>query len=118
MKGIDTSDLLVKPGAKVKLSKWDPGHTGGIDKEAAAKMEAKNLLRMGNSRISSTRRRAGAAVILQTIDAGGKDGTIRKVMSGVNPQGCQVTSFKVPSERELAATISCGGFTRPCRQGG
>jgi PPK2 family polyphosphate:nucleotide phosphotransferase len=103
MKGIDADKLMVKPGTKVQLSKWDPGHTGGIDKQAAAKIEAKNLLRLEElqNRLYAQNTQA-LLVIFQTIDAGGKDGTIRRVMSGVNPQGCQVTSFKVPSPAELA----------------
>jgi PPK2 family polyphosphate:nucleotide phosphotransferase len=103
MKDIDTDKFLVKPGAKVKLLKWNPGRTGGIDKPAAAKVEAQNLVRMEElqNKLYAQNKQA-LLVILQTIDAGGKDGTIRKVMSGVNPQGCQVTSFKVPSQRELA----------------
>jgi PPK2 family polyphosphate:nucleotide phosphotransferase len=47
-------------------------------------------------------KRYGLLIVLQALDAGGKDGTIRHVMSGVNPQGCQVTSFKVPTSTERA----------------
>ena len=50
-------------------------------------------------------------LVFQAMDAAGKDGTIKHVMSGVNPQGCQVFSFKQPSAEELS-TISCGAIRR------
>ena len=59
-------------------------------------------IRFGNSRRSSTRRGPWAVLLIfQAMDAAGKDSTIKHVMSGVNPQGCQVSSFKAPSAEEL-----------------
>jgi PPK2 family polyphosphate:nucleotide phosphotransferase len=96
--------LLVKPGSKVRLAKdFDPGYLGGVRK----KEEGLTLLRQGVQLLADYQDRLfaqdtyGVLVVLQAIDAGGKDGTIRHVMSGVNPQGVTVHSFKVPSAEEL-----------------
>src|ERR1017187_9294240 len=80
-----SKDLLVKPGARINLAERDASDTLGIEKDAAAAQLAKNLERLS---------------VLQGIDAGGKDGTIQHVMSGLNPQGVRVTSFKVPEGPE------------------
>lgn len=96
--------LLVKPGSTVRLAKdFDPGYTGGVRK----KDEGLTRLRHGVQLLAdyqdrlSAQNTYGVLVILQAIDAGGKDGTIRHVMTGVNPQGVTVHSFKVPSAEEL-----------------
>jgi len=99
-----TKELRVKPGKKVDLSKYDPDETLGWKK--GGKMDAslgKTLARVDNLqyRLSAERKRA-LLVVLQALDAGGKDGTIRHVMSGMNPQSCKVTSFKVPTAEEAA----------------
>jgi PPK2 family polyphosphate:nucleotide phosphotransferase len=93
--------LLVKPGSRVKLSSIDPSDTCGIDKSAAAEQLEKNLnrLRVLQYLLYAEARRS-LLVVLQGIDAGGKDGTIQHVMSGLNPQGVRVTSFKVPEGEE------------------
>jgi PPK2 family polyphosphate:nucleotide phosphotransferase len=95
--------LRVKPGSKVRLPKdFDPGYTADF----VQKEEAKGLLKEGVEWLSEFQERLAAQdtwsllVIFQAMDAAGKDGTIRHVMSGVNPQGVEVTSFKVPSELE------------------
>ena len=92
----------VEPGRKVRLARdYDPAATPGI-KEA----DAERLLREGVEDLAKHQERLAAQdtqallVIIQAIDAAGKDGTIRHVLSGVNPQGVTVTSFKVPSEEE------------------
>ena len=59
----------------------------------------------------------GILIVLQGMDTAGKDGTIRDVMSGVNPQGCNVHSFRVPTPRIMLMTFS-GGITRYCRNAG
>ena len=94
----------VKPGSKVVLSKdFDPAFKGGVKK----KQEGVELLETGVQLLSEYQARLaaqdtwGVLVILQALDAAGKDGTIRHVMSGVNPQGVSVHSFKVPSAEEL-----------------
>jgi PPK2 family polyphosphate:nucleotide phosphotransferase len=95
--------LRVKPGTKIRLPKdFDPRYTG----EFVRKEQATDLLAEGVEMLSEYQMRLAAQdtwsllVIFQAMDAAGKDGTIRHVMSGVNPQGVEVTSFKVPSELE------------------
>jgi len=94
----------VKPGGEVDLARVDPRATGGApgDKDAtkAASAKLRDELADLQNRLWAEDRRA-LLVVLQAMDAGGKDGTIRSVFAGVNPQGCSVTSFKVPSEEEL-----------------
>ncbi|HVP91407.1 MAG TPA: polyphosphate kinase 2 family protein [Terriglobales bacterium] len=95
--------LIVKPGTRVRLADMDPGDTAGIkDKEEARDVLERNRLRLQDlhTLLYAENRRA-LLIVLQGMDASGKDGTIRHVMSGVNPQGCEVTSFKVPSAEEL-----------------
>jgi PPK2 family polyphosphate:nucleotide phosphotransferase len=94
----------VNPGSSVKLSKdFDPAFKAGVEKKA----DGEELLNGGIELLSEYQARLaaqdthGVLVVLQALDAAGKDGTIRHVMSGVNPQGVRVESFKVPSAREL-----------------
>jgi len=96
--------LRVKPGSKVDLARdFDPGYKADLVK----KKEGRQLLETGIGLLADYQRRLaaqdtyGVLVCLQALDAGGKDGTIRHVMSGVNPQGVQVSGFKVPSAEEL-----------------
>jgi PPK2 family polyphosphate:nucleotide phosphotransferase len=94
--------LMVRPGKRVKLSRYDAADTFGYEKGPEAKKlvekavarldELQNILYADNTR--------SVLILLQGMDAAGKDGTIRHVMSGVNPQGCSVTPFKVPSHEE------------------
>jgi PPK2 family polyphosphate:nucleotide phosphotransferase len=94
----------VKPGSKVTLAKdFDPGFKAGIaDKTAAAALRAEGveMLSEFQARLAAQDTYA-VLVVLQALDAAGKDGTIRHVMSGVNPQGVRVHSFKQPSTEEL-----------------
>jgi PPK2 family polyphosphate:nucleotide phosphotransferase len=94
----------VKPGARVQLEERDPEDTGGLaDKTKAEKPMQKNLARLSELQyLLYAEGRRALLVVLQAMDAGGKDGTIRHVMSGLNPQSCRVTSFKAPSAAELA----------------
>jgi PPK2 family polyphosphate:nucleotide phosphotransferase len=94
-------ELLVKPGSKIKLSDIDPGDTHGIDKKAAKERLRKNVDRLSALQymLYAEGKRA-VLVVLQGIDAAGKDGTIRHVMTGLNPQGVTVTPFKVPEGPE------------------
>jgi polyphosphate kinase 2 (PPK2 family) len=94
----------VTPGTNVKLAKdFDPGFKAGIDK----KKDGVGLLNDGIALLSEYQQRLaaqatrGVVVVLQALDAAGKDGTIKHVMSGVNPQGVRVESFNIPSAREL-----------------
>jgi PPK2 family polyphosphate:nucleotide phosphotransferase len=94
----------VKPGRKVVLADdFDPAFKAGIKR----KKDGRELLELGVNLLSEYQARLaaqstwGVLVVLQALDAAGKDGTIRHVMSGVNPQGVSVHSFKVPSAEEL-----------------
>jgi PPK2 family polyphosphate:nucleotide phosphotransferase len=96
--------LRVKPGTSVSLAEgFDPGSKAGF----LTKKDGRQLLRTGIRLLADYQARLaaqetyGVLVCLQALDAGGKDGTIRHVMSGLNPQGVQVSSFKVPSAEEL-----------------
>jgi PPK2 family polyphosphate:nucleotide phosphotransferase len=96
--------LLVPPGKKISLKKdYEPGYTG----ELVKKKEAQELLADGIQQLAEYQNMLYAQntyallIILQAMDAAGKDGVIKHVMSGVNPQGVQVTSFKAPSAEEL-----------------
>lgn len=95
--------LQVKPGKRVRLEKMDPGATYGHDKASAIKATATQMVRLRDlqDRLWAEAKHS-VLVVLQGIDAAGKDGTIAKVMEAFNPQGCPVTSFKVPSAEELA----------------
>jgi len=97
--------LRVKPGSKVTLGKdFDPRERFGLRKgEDAARLlrQGVELLAEYQDRLAA-QRTDGVLVVLQGIDAAGKDSTIRHVMRGVNPQGVHVTSFKTPSAEELA----------------
>ncbi|MEV6941430.1 polyphosphate kinase 2 family protein [Streptomyces sp. NPDC051172] len=95
--------LRVAPGSTVRLERdFDPRDKAGLKKRKAA-----DLLRTGVELLAEYQSRLaaqdtyGVLLCLQALDAGGKDGTIRHVMSGVNPQGVRVSSFKVPSSEEL-----------------
>src|SRR5712671_6727360 len=96
--------FMVKPHTRLKLSEFDPDDTAGFEKgdKTHARLE-KNISRMeGLQTLLSASSQHAVLVVLQAMDAGGKDGTVRHVMSGLNPQGCRVTSFKVPSVEEAS----------------
>lgn len=94
--------LLAQPGKKLSLAKIDPSSTHGFtDKEKAIAKLDKNLDRLSvlQYQLYAEAKRS-VLVVLQGIDAGGKDGTIRRVMTGFNPQGVSVKAFKVPVGEE------------------
>ena len=95
----------VTPGARVRLPKdFDPGYRGDyIKKGDAADALARGVVQLAEyqDRLAAQSTYA-VLVVLQALDAAGKDGTIKHVMSGVNPQGVAVSSFKVPSAEELS----------------
>src|SRR5947208_1933839 len=92
----------VRAHEKVNLSKRDPGDTAGFTNEekcqAALAKNVKDLFELQTLLAASSE--YAVLIVLQAMDAGGKDGTIRHVMTGLNPQGCRVTSFKVPNDEE------------------
>lgn len=96
-------NLLVKPGKKVDLKDFDTRYTANFkDKEDAAEMLAKDIARLAELQdMLYAMNKYSLLVVIQAMDAAGKDGTIKHVMTGVNPQGCNVTSFKQPSVEEL-----------------
>lgn len=96
--------MLVKPGAKVKLSDYDPDDTLGHEKGAHTDAKTDKACERLDSLqyLLYAEKKHALLAIFQALDAGGKDGTIRHVMSGVNPQGCVVASFKQPSPEEKA----------------
>ena len=97
--------FCVSNGAKFKLKQIDPGETLGLDEED--KETAKATLERGVELLAKLQDelyahdRWAVLLIFQAMDAAGKDGAIKHVLSGVNPQGCEVTSFKAPSAEEL-----------------
>jgi PPK2 family polyphosphate:nucleotide phosphotransferase len=96
--------IMVPPGKRISLKKdYDPSFTGGFkDREGALEKVAANVERLSDLQEKLYAQDVYALLIIfQGIDAAGKDGAICHVMSGVNPQGCQVTSFKAPSAEEL-----------------
>jgi PPK2 family polyphosphate:nucleotide phosphotransferase len=99
-----SKELIVKPGHRVQLRKYDPGDTLGWGKGHATKASlAKTLERLNKLQyLLYADHKHALLVVVQGLDAAGKDGTIRHVMSLVNPQGCRVTSFKIPSAEEAA----------------
>lgn len=97
-------DIAVEPGATVSLKKdFDPNFTGGYDDKAGALQRvSENVARLSAMQeVLYAQDTYALLIIFQAMDAAGKDGAIRHVMSGVNPQGCQVTSFKTPSADDL-----------------
>src|SRR5581483_2904161 len=85
--------FLVEPGEKLRLDRRDAAETLGLKKNDATLL--KQVKRLGElQHLLYADKRYALLIVLQALDAGGKDGTIAHVMSGVNPQGCQVTSFK------------------------
>jgi PPK2 family polyphosphate:nucleotide phosphotransferase len=99
-----TQPLRIEPGTQVHLADFDPDFTGHYTGKSDAKKETRrNLKKLRNLQdVLWAQGKHALLVVLQGIDTAGKDGTIAHVMSGVNPQGCQVTGFKVPSEEEIA----------------
>ena len=99
-----SSKLIVPPDKKINLEKYDPADTLGYDndKKTEAKLE-KQLKRLDElQNLFYAEKKRALLIVLQGMDAAGKDGTVRHVMSGVSPQGCSVKSFKVPNSEELA----------------
>jgi PPK2 family polyphosphate:nucleotide phosphotransferase len=96
-------DLIVKPGKKVRLSEINPEGTLGFkDKDKALEILERNRLKLADLHtLLYAENKHSLLIVLQGMDACGKDGTVRHVMNGINPQGCEVTSFKVPSVEEL-----------------
>ena len=95
--------LSVTPGKNVRLRDFDADYTGGVDKKKAREELGENVAVLADLgyRLYAENRRS-LLLVLQGMDTAGKDGTIRHVMRGFNPQSCRVTSFKQPGIEELA----------------
>jgi PPK2 family polyphosphate:nucleotide phosphotransferase len=97
-------ELTVKPGEPARLAERDPGDRLGLGGKAKARADLADLL----AELSALQTRLWAEqqrsvlLLLQGLDASGKDGTIRSIFTGVNPQGCRVVSFRAPEPTELA----------------
>src|SRR5271170_5985120 len=100
---INSKDFRVRPGAKVKLKKWPTK----VKPFCKSKKQYKKILEAHVAELGALQQlhyasnRYALLLIFQGMDAAGKDGAIRHVMSGVNPQGCEVFSFKQPTAGEL-----------------
>src|SRR6266481_7248227 len=94
----------VEDGAKFRMKDFDPGDTSGVK----SKKHAEEELADGVERLSVlqdklyAQDRWAVLIVLQGMDAAGKDGVIKHVMAGINPQGCLVHAFKAPGAEELA----------------
>ena len=103
MMTIKTKPFRVEEGERVDLTdrptRIDPLYASKADYRDRLKAHVKALSKLQRAHYASGH--AALLIIIQAMDAGGKDGVIRHVLSGINPQGCQVTSFKPPSEAEL-----------------
>lgn len=98
----DYSRFVVQPGKKLQLADHDPSYTAGIaDKEAAKESLLEDVSQLAAMQdVFWASKRYAMIIVFQAMDAAGKDSTIRHVMSGVNPQGVNVYSFKAPTEEE------------------
>lgn len=95
-------DLLAKPGQNHLVADFDTTFTAGVSKQDAKEQLARDVEKLAELQdMLYAQDRYSVLVIFQAMDAAGKDGTIKHVMSGINPQGCQVYSFKQPSAEEL-----------------
>jgi PPK2 family polyphosphate:nucleotide phosphotransferase len=95
--------LTVAPGKQIRLDRFDSSYAGGVeDKQEAKKRLDRNIEALADLgyRLYAENRRS-LLLVLQGMDTSGKDGTIRHVMQGFNPQSCRVTAFKTPSVQEL-----------------
>lgn len=94
--------MIAKPGEKHKVSAFETDFTANLNKEDAEKLLSENVEKLSKLQDKLyAQDRYSVLVIFQAMDAAGKDGTVKHVMSGINPQGCQVFSFKAPSAEEL-----------------
>lgn len=98
----DYSKLRVNKGDKVSLENYSANQDGGYNKKTAKKEIKENIKELKKfQEMFYADNRYSLLIILQARDAAGKDGVIRHVMSGINPQGCRVHSFKTPTSNEL-----------------
>jgi len=94
----------VRPGSHVRLARFDPDDTGGHESEEAAReklaSDIERLVKVQDALYADSRH--AVLIVLQGLDTAGKDGTVKHVMSGLNPSACEVVPFKVPTPEEAA----------------
>src|SRR5215471_7633180 len=96
--------LIVKPGSKIRLRHFDPGYHGKHRSHKSALQEIQeNLQKMDRMQYRMyAENKHSLLIVLQGLDAAGKDGVVRHVLTGMNPSGCVATNFKQPTKEELA----------------
>src|SRR5271157_5021286 len=96
-------EFLVEPGSKIKLKDIDPGYTGESvsEKKAQVDIEKYRAKLTAQQYLLYSEKRHSLLIVLQALDAAGKDGTVNHVMSAMNPQGTTVTGFKQPTPLEM-----------------
>ena len=111
------NQFRVKPGHKFRLNKLDPAHSGKHKSEAEAKEETERFLKelARQQSLLYADHKHSVLIVLQAMDAGGKDGTIKHVFSGVNPQGVSVASLQATDAGRTRARLSLAG---PCSRSG
>jgi PPK2 family polyphosphate:nucleotide phosphotransferase len=116
---MDYDRIRIKPGSSIDLKDYDTAYTGDFKD----KSDAKEKLKSDIEKLSDLQYKLYASneysllIIFQALDAAGKDGTIKHVMTGVNPQGCEVTSFKEPTPEELEHDFLWRCYRRLPRKG-
>ncbi len=99
---LDFDKFLIKPDSNVKLKDYDTAYTAGLTKKKGVKELVNNMHELAEYQEKFwADNRYSMLIVLQAPDAAGKDGAIRHVMSGLNPQSCRVHSYKTPSREEL-----------------
>lgn len=99
---VEIDKLLAKAGENISLKDYSPGYTGKYKEKDAKKKLKKNIDKLDDLQYTFYAANTHSLlIVLQAMDAAGKDGAIRHVMSGINPQGCTIHNFKTPSKNEL-----------------
>lgn len=94
--------LIVKPNSNIHLKDFDTSYSGEMKKKEGVKLLEENVEELASMQeLFWADNRYSLLIVLQAPDAAGKDGAVRHVMSGLNPQGCRVYSYKAPSRQEL-----------------
>src|SRR5271157_5213543 len=108
-------EFLVRPGEKLRLNKLDPAYKGKHASEAEAKQETENYCQKlaRQQAVLYAEHTHSILVVLQALDAGGKDGTVNHVFSALNPQGARVAGFKQPTAPNLPTTSSGASIRMP-----
>jgi PPK2 family polyphosphate:nucleotide phosphotransferase len=98
------NEFRIKPGTTLNLGKIDASYPGSVEDEATAEAQLKQYSQQLTElqALLYAENKHSLLIVLQAMDAGGKDGTIHHVMAAMNPQGCSVVGFKVPTSEELA----------------